>query len=375
MKCSMLSLLAINLTLFLGTSFKIAHSQENFGIEKEIHQFVLGNYSRGLVEQFMVRIDKYNQEHENLSYFLDQFTDAQDKRFVVQFLAQTNLKSLNRFSYSNGRVRTVYENIVVELGPHDLIDDKILLDGRHYSFPMKTSPRSQLIALTEMIETHEKLKSTKLNTLRNFFSQLSATILSQSQASNANISSEPTENIDDLVGALLLTINYVNIHRDDEDQQLLENLRQLSRAISERRKSCQSNLNRDSQSARSHASQNSADIFGANLPLVNFLNEISDREGSLALDQMTTALESHLNLKYREVDQGNFCRATFDRYYGQTQDEQLKNTCQNLEELRDCRIQYIAHNRIHDDSLNSNHESLQEIEDEPSSRTPAALSR
>jgi hypothetical protein len=54
--------------IFAAPSFK-AFTQENFGVEKDLHHFVLGNYSRGVVEQFMARIDKFNQEHENLGIF------------------------------------------------------------------------------------------------------------------------------------------------------------------------------------------------------------------------------------------------------------------------------------------------------------------
>lgn len=344
------------------------HSQENFGIEKDLHQFVISNYSQGLVKQFMQRVDHYNNEHENIGFFLEHFSDPQDKRFVAQYLSRIELKRLNRFSYSNGRVKSSYENITLEIGPHDLIDEKILLDGHHYTFPMKTSPRSQLIALKEIIETHERFKASKLNPFQRIFSTLNAVMMQKSFASDAESTGQQLQKMDELVGALLLTLNYVNIHREDNDASLRENLQKLAQEIDQRKKTCQRSLNRLSR----HQSQNDAHILANARPLMDFLQEMSDREDSVALDQMKTALESHLSLKYREVDQSQFCRATFDKYYGQTQDEKLRNTCQNLEELRECSIEVVAHNRIYNENLNRERESFAN-DPEVAPRLPASV--
>jgi hypothetical protein len=286
----------------------------------------------------------------------------QRNALVSQYLKRIDLKRLNRFSYSNGRVKTKYENIVVELGPLDLLEEKILLDGRHYTLPMRTSPRSQIVALKEILETHEKSKSSPLNSIRRLFSNIGSYLVSDSVADNIDISQEPSVRLDELVGALLLTMNYVNLHRYSDDNRLKENLRQLAEAIENRKKRCQSDLNNFTLQNNAHSSPNRPTnnplfLFSTTYPLIDYLRDMTERQDNLALDQMKAALESHLRLRYREIDQDQFCRTTFNRYYTQSQDEQLRNTCQNLEELRTCSIEFIAQNRIYDENMNIYRES------------------
>lgn len=356
------TLTAISLLLQVST-----HAQENFGIDAEIHQKAIGHFSEGVVEEFMVRIDRYNENHKTIDFFLESFTDKNERRFVKKYLENIGLTGLRPFTYSQGRVRAVYPLATIELGPIEAFENRVIIDGRHYSLDLRGGPRAQLVTIKELLEEHFKLKETQRGRVQRLFSSVGSFIVNDAEAmlpqssisddaasaaSEAIGSQERSTRIDEVAAALLLTSNYITFNRSATNEQLRENMRRFANLVHQRRFHCRRDLEITTEMNEEYVSgrpANNPRFFDDTYPLLVKLEEVSRPTSFTAQNEMKRALSSHFWAHYPPHENPNFCRETFMRGFSANESDSLDNLCADLEDIRACYVEFRSQNRIYEE--------------------------
>lgn len=356
------------LVLSLGLSGpSTSSSGENFNVEAEMLSLFVQHYSTGVVEEFMARVDRYNENRENIDFFVEQFQSEHDRRFVRLYLEEIKLTGLRPFSYVNGRVRLTYPEYVIELGPVEALEGKVIIDGKHYALNTNGGARSQLVAIKQVLEEHAKAKETTVGKVQRFFSWVSPVSTSyaslgdptrQHYGLDLDLKQSPAtrSRVDEVAGALLLTSNYLNFHHNATGEKLRENLRQFAQLIHDKRYSCRRDLRemtaQNGQYTEGERPGNNPRAYTDTYPLVLKLEEFA-RSGSFhALDQMRRALDSHLYAAYPPHEHPRFCRNTFERAFSANEEAEMERVCADLDDLRECTSEFMSQGRIYQDRYN-----------------------
>lgn len=352
-------------------------AQENFGANQRTHSLILDGTSDVAVDVFVARIEKYNNNHKDPEFFLQSFTEESDRRFVKGYLDSAKLSELPAFSFHQGRVRFVYPFLTVELGPIEVFERKIILDGKHYQLDHSGGPRVQAIKLRQLIEAHLEGKESGVKKLQNYFSFWAPIILKSleelSLFSSAHAKADPrsqvlsteeslrqrvdsaleyaperSTRVEEVVAALLIVNQYLNFNTNPNSVELTENIRQLAATIRIKRYQCHRDLTEKQGPATESQPINR---YHDTYPMLMKIKSVNLNYRP-TVQEMKDALRTHLNAHYSERENPNFCEDTFAQAFSTlTQQQDLENLCSDLNELRDCSVEFLTLNRINESPI------------------------
>ncbi len=372
--------LTLSSTLFLSF-FQPLYSQENFGVNERSHSLILDGTSDVAVDVFVERVEKYNTHHKDLSFFLQAFPEESDRRFVKGYLESAKIKELPAFSFHQGRVRFVYPFLTVELGPIEVFERKIILDGRHYQLDLSGGPRVQAIKLKKLIEEHLEGRESGVKKFRNYFSSLGSAVgefiwsslgeLSLISSAHAiadpssgavptqesirakvqsviEYSPEKTTRVEEVVAALLIVNHYLNFNTNPDSVQLTENIKKLAATIRLKRFQCDRDLN-EKQGPIAEAQP--INRYHDTYPMLMKIKSVNLKYKP-SIQEMKDALRTHLNTNYEERENPHFCEETFAKAFSTvTEQQELKNLCSDLNGLKECSIEFLTLNRINESPI------------------------
>jgi hypothetical protein len=348
------------LTSLCFSLLTFAHAQENYGIENELFGEAREYYSVGLVKDFMTKVDLYNENHQSIEYFIEAFSEESDRRFLRQYVQSIGLTGLRPFSYANGRVFAVYPAARVEFGPIEVHEGKIILDGKHYNLSFNSSARSQLVAIKQILDEHLKSRASEGSLVNRVFSSLSRPLMSDAHAfvmqniRGSVFGNEPHQNtgdrIDEVAAIVILTTNFMSFNRFPDESGLRENIKKFAEAIEQRVESCRSELEimtYDNNRYTGVRTYNNESDYQQTFPLLRRLNVLSSPHNGHAIQEMSYVLKNFLDSSYPVRESPNFCRDTFSKGFSPHEEEDLRKLCMNLNNVRDCMIEFRAQTTIY----------------------------
>ena len=373
---SQLKSLTLSTTLFLSF-FQPLSAQENFGVNERTHSLILDGTSEMAVDVFVERVEKYNNNHKDPNFFLQAYADESDRRFVKGYLESAKINELPAFSFYQGRVRFIYPFLTVELGPIEVFEKKIILDGRHYQLDLSGGPRVQSIKLKKLIEEHMQSKESGVKKLKNYFSAtgqliwnslIEFSIISSAHAkvdpetgfisteeslrrkvdSVLEYAPEKTTRIEEVVAALLIVNKYLNFNTNPNSAELTENIKRLAATIQLKSYQCERDL---SEKQGPIAEAQPINRYHDTYPMLMKIKSVNLKYKP-TIQEMKDALRTHLNAHYSETENPHFCEETFSKAFSTvTEQKELQTLCRDLNELKECSIEFLTLNRINESPI------------------------
>lgn len=337
------------ISLFCTTTF----AQENFNIRQSMNKKMIREYSVEIADEFSTRVTQFNQNHKDLNFFLKEYKEDKDRRFLEQYLERHMISSFLPLVIQEGKAVSIYGAVRMEIGPVEALENKVILDGKSYSLSHLSGLRSRIVELEGIVEMHLKERKSTGDKIRNIFSQLPnflpsliATAHAQEEVKKERFHSQS------LVAALIVSGDKLHLKKDVKKdwtgQAMFENVELMLNHFQESNKKCQDDLV-NLRAVRAHdLEQNESYIPVASLNHFAFagelnarLEEVEDRDLDVVnFSKMVDSLESHFHIRFTSQLDRNVCWGLFSRsFIGGRENPKIDNACNSFDQLHDCLVE------------------------------------
>lgn len=356
------SRLRLGIFFLLNLSFcSTLYAQENFNIRQRMNLQMIRKYSVEVASMFEQKIVQFNKNHQKIEYFLNEYQEDKDRRFLEQYFARHEVNSFRPFHIHEGRAIALYGGVRVEIGPVEALENKVLLDGKSYQLNSQQGLRARIVEIEQLVENHLQQNKTTGQKIRNIFSSLQF-FPSLISTANANQNLGPTKErfyTQSIVAALIVTGDKIHlksdVRRDWTGKNKDENIHAMLKKFESSNRQCQEELISLRGTHEHDRSQHESYIPVASIQDYSFAGELNARVEELEnrdIDpanfvRMTDLLENHFAERFSAHLDRNVCWGLFARSFARgKEDPTIDRACNSFDELHECLVEMRHIDRI-----------------------------
>lgn len=366
-KLTLAQLSAFFLISFLATS--TLNAQENFDIRQKLNRQMIRKHSVQIAKVFEKKIVDFNKNHQDMSFFLESYSEEKDRRFLEQYFERHRITGFKPFAIHEGKAKAQYNNVLIEIGPVEALENKVILNGEAFKLTHQQGLRARIVEIEQLIDDHFQPENSTGQVIRNLFSHLS--LISSAHATSVNTDSPLRENAEtteaqkekffsqSIVAALIVAGDKIHlkpdVYRDASEKDKFLNIKAMLEKFEKSNKQCQEDLTNmrnlhasDLSEHESYIPVTSIQDFAFAGELNARVEELEDREIDIAsFAKMTELLESHFSVRFSSILDRNVCWGLFSRpFVTGKEDPLLDRGCSSFDQLHDCLVEMRHIDRI-----------------------------
>lgn len=356
-KLTLAQLSAFFLISFLSTS--ILDAQENFDIRQKLNRQMIRKHSVQIAKAFEKKIVDFNKNHHDMNFFLESYKEEKDRRFLEQYFERHRITGFKPFSIHEGKAKAQYNNVLIEIGPVEALENKVILNGEVFKLTHQQGLRARIVEIEQLIDDHFQEGNSTGQAIRNLFSHFS--FISSAHASS-EVEAEATKEkffSQSIVAALIVAGDKIHlkpdVYRDATEKDKFLNIKAMLEKFEKSNKQCQEDLTNmrnlhasDLSEHESYIPVTSIQDFAFAGELNARVEELEDRQIDIAsFAKMTELLESHFSVRFSSILDRNVCWGLFSRpFVTGKEDPLLERGCSSFDQLHDCLVEMRHIDRI-----------------------------
>lgn len=362
-KLTLAQLSAFFLISFLSTTS--LNAQENFDIRQKLNRQMIRKHSVQIAKAFEKKIVSFNRNHHDMNFFLDSYQEEKDRRFLEQYFERHRINGFKPFAIHEGKAKAQYNNVLIEIGPVEALQNKVILNGQAFKLTHQQGLRARIVEIEQLIDDHFQQGNSTGQTIRNLFSLLSffptahATSVINDQPVIENSAEKEKFFSQSIVAALIVAGDKIHlkpdVYRDASEKDKFLNIKAMLEKFEKSNKQCQEDLTNMRNLHASDMSEHDSYIPVTSIQDFSFagelnarVEELEDREIDVAsFAKMTELLESHFSVRFSSLLDRNVCWGLFSRpFVTGKEDPLLDRGCSSFDQLHDCLVEMRHIDRI-----------------------------